>query len=208
VIPLALGAAISPLVFVGGIAVMTGPGPLRHGCAFAIGAALPLLALTVIAVALGHALSLPEASDSVKGWIDIGLGLVLGLLGLRGLTRRSKPPQPKQRPEGRGLGRLVAMGAGLMVTNVTTLALYIPAMKLIEASGVSVPEEAAAIAIVLVISLALVLIPLSVVALAPKESERLLTRAGDWLGAHHRTIAIALCFGFGALLLAKGITTL
>jgi threonine/homoserine/homoserine lactone efflux protein len=205
VIPLALGAAISPLVFVGGIAVMTGPGPLRHGGAYALGVAIPLLAVTAVALILGHAFSLPEASDAVKGWIDVGFGLTLVLLGVRTLSRPRAPAKPQKRPEGQGLGRFVAMGAGLMASNVTTFVLYVPALKLIEQSGVDDADEALAIAIVLAITMALVLVPLAVVAIAPTTSERALIHTGDWLTAHRRTIAVVLCFGFGAYLLLKGV---
>lgn len=204
-IPLALGAAVSPLVFVGGIAVMTGPGPLRHGGAYALGVAIPLLAVTAVALILGHAFSLPEASDAVKGWIDVGFGLTLVLLGVRTLSRPTAPAKPQKRPEGQGLGRFVAMGAGLMASNVTTFVLYIPALKLIQESGVDAAEEAATIALVLAITMALVLVPLAVVAIAPQASGRVLTRAGDWLTAHNRRIGIVLCFGFGAYLLVHGL---
>lgn len=203
-IPLALGAAISPLVFVGAIAVMTGPRPLRHGCAYAIGVAVPLLVVTVVAMILGRAFSLPEASDAVKGWLDVGFGVVLLALGTRALTRPPAPPHAQRRPEGQGIGRYVAMGAGLMTSNVTTFALYIPALKLIEESGVDVAEEVVALAIVLVITMALVLVPLAVVATAPDVSERALTRAGNWLTKHRRALSVVICFGLGAYLLVKG----
>jgi threonine/homoserine/homoserine lactone efflux protein len=208
VIPLALGAAVSPLVFLGAIAVMTGPRPLRHGIAYAIGVALPLLAVTVVALLLGRAFSLPEASGSVKAWIDLALGAVLLALGVRALRRPTAPAKPRQRAEGEGIGRLVAMGSGLMISNVTTFALYIPALKLVEQSGSSDVDEGAAIAVLLAITMLPVLVPLAVVAVAPSASERLLTRAGDWLAAHRRTLAVALCFGFGAYLVIKGLARL
>ncbi len=207
-IPLALGAAVSPLVFLGGIAVMTGPNPIKHGCAYAAGVAIPLLAVTAVAVILGHAFSLPEASDTVKGCIDLGFGAVLVLLGVRALSRPPAPAKPQKRPQGQGLGRFVAMGSGLMASNVTTFALYIPALKLIEESGVNRADEVLAVAVVLAITMALVLIPLAVVAIAPTTSERVLTRTGDWLTAHRRTITVVLCFGFGAYLLIKGFSRL
>ena len=97
------------------------------------------------------------------------------------------------------------MGAGLMTSNVTTFALYLPAMKLIQESGVSTTDEVTAIAIVLAITMALVLVPLAIVAIAPKASGRVLTRAGAWLGSHRRTLALALCFGFGAYLVVHGL---
>lgn len=208
-IPLALGAAISPVVFFGAIAVLTGPGPFRHGCAYAVGVAIPLLAVTVAAIILGRAFSLPDASDAVKGWLDLGFGAVLLVLGGRVLRRPPGPARPEAQPAGdRSLGRHVAMGAGLMSSNVTTFALYVPALKLIEESGVGVADEVAALAIVLAITMALVLVPLAIVAIAPGASGRVLTRAGDWLGAHRRRLSIASCLGLGAYLLVHGLARL
>lgn len=204
-IPLALGAAISPLVLLGAIAVMTGPAPRRHGLAYAVGVAIPLLAVTALAMILGRAFELPQASDAVKGAIDIALASVLFVLGVRAWRRPPAPAKPRERPAGGGFGRVVAMGAGLMTSNVTTFALYVPALKLIEESGVGVPDEVAAIAIVLAITMAPVLVPLAIVTVAPGASERLLTSAGDWFARHRRRLAIGLCFGFGVYLLVHGI---
>ena len=110
-IPLALGAAVSPVLLFGAIAAMTGERPLARGAAFALGAALPLAALTAIALLLGRALSLPEASDPVKGAIDIGFGALLVVLGARALRPSPKPAEPKHRAEG-SPGRYVAWAPG------------------------------------------------------------------------------------------------
>jgi hypothetical protein len=208
VIPLALGAAVSPLVLVGAVAVMTGPGPLRHGCQFAAGVSIPLIAVTAACLLLGSAISLPEASDQTKGWIDVGLAAALLALGLRTLARPAKPAKQRGRPEGESGRRFVAMGAALMTTNVTTFALYIPAVKLIAQSSVSDVEQAIAVAVVLAVTMTLVLVPLAIVAAAPQASARLLGRAGDWLASHHRAVTVGLCFGFGALLLVKGLAVM
>jgi hypothetical protein len=41
-----------------------------------------LLAVAVIALILGRAFSLPDASDQVKGWTDIGIAVALVALAL------------------------------------------------------------------------------------------------------------------------------
>ena len=123
-IPLALGAAVSPVLLFGAIAAMTGARPLARGAAFALGAALPLLALTALALILGRALSLPQASDAVKGAIDIGFGLLLIALGARAALRPAAKTEPR-RPSDGPATRYVGLGAGLMTSNVTTIALYL-----------------------------------------------------------------------------------
>ena len=89
---------MSPVLLFGAIAAMTGERPLARGAAFALGAALPLAALTAIALLLGRALSLPEASDPVKGAIDIGFGALLVVLGARALRPAPEPPSPSTVP--------------------------------------------------------------------------------------------------------------
>lgn len=136
------------------------------------------------------------------------MGAVLVALGLLTLLRLAKLPKQQTRPAGESTWRFVPMGAALMTTNVTTFALYIPAMKLIAQSSVSDVEQAIAIAVVLGLTMTLVLVPLAIVAAAPQTSARLLGRAGDWLADHHRAVTMALCFGFGAYLVVHGILRL
>ena len=207
VIPLALGAAVSPLLFFGAIAVMTGPRPLRRGGAYAFGAALPLLAVTALALALGSALSLPEASDAVKGWSDIAFGVLLIALGVRAARRHPepRPKSPDANAPGGSLTRTVATGAGLMASNVTSFALYLPAMKLIGESTIDAAEKAVAVAVTIAIALGLVLVPLAIVAVAPRASGRVLAAAGAWLQAHRRRLALIICFGLGAYLVVHGL---
>ena len=206
VIPLALGAAVSPLLFFGAIAVMTGPQPLRRGSAYAVGAALPLLGITALALLLGQALSLPDASETTKGWIDVGFAVFLLALGMRALRHpaaATDEPGPSREPG--PLSRVVATGSGLMVSNVTTIALYLPAMKLIGESSVGDEAKAGAVVVVVLITLSVVLIPLAIVAIAPTASGRLLAAAGEWLGSHRRRLALLICFGLGTYLLVHGL---
>jgi hypothetical protein len=203
VIPLALGAAVSPVLLFGAIAAMTGERPLARGAAFALGAALPLGALTALALILGRALSLPEASNAVKGAIDIGFGVLLIALGLRAARRRAQPAE--RRTSGGPPRRYIAIGAGIMVGNVTTIALYLPAMKLISESSASTAVKATAVVIVFAITLALVLVPLAVVAVAPTAAGRVLAATGAWLTAHRRTLTIMICLGLGAYLVVHGL---
>ena len=77
-------------------------------------------------------------------------------------------------------------------TNLTTLALFVPAMKLIAASDVGDASKALAGAVVLATTLAVVLLPLAAAAVAPGLSGRVLDRLGAWMEAHRRAIQVAL----------------
>lgn len=206
--PLGLGAAVSPIVFVASVTVMTGQGPLRRGLLFGLGLSLPLLAISASIFAFGAAISLPHASQASKAWIDVGLGAVLIALAIRSAAQGAAPVDQPQPEQPGGIRRPVLVGVGAMATNVTTIALYVPAMKLIAESSLPGDEEVLAAAIVLVLTLALVLLPLAIVAVAPRAAERILQAAGAWLAAHRHKLGVIILLGFGALLLAKGIARL
>jgi hypothetical protein len=205
VIPLALGAAVSPVLLFGAVAAMTGERPLARGAAFALGAALPLVGLTAVALILGRALSLPEASNAVKGAIDIGFGVLLVALGVRALLRAPQPTAKARRQDDLPPRRLIGLGAGLMASNVTTIALYLPAMKLIGESGVATADKAVVVAAVFLITLAFVLVPLGVVAVAPNAAGRALSATGAWLSAHRRRLTIVISRGLGSYLVLHGL---
>jgi len=202
-IPLALGAAISPVIFLLQLTTLTGPRPLVRGSALAIGAAVPLAIVGVIAVVTGGRVDF-SGPDTVKGVVELALGVLLVGFGVRVLLRPPKPPSARPPAHSQGSGRSFVLGMLGMGTNVSTFALYIPAMAAILVADVDVAEQVVAAAIVVVISLSAVLLPLLLTAVVPDASRRLLARIGRWMTAHHRAITVVLSFGFGAYLVVKG----
>ncbi len=206
VIPLALGAAISPVLFLLTLTTLSGERPLVRGLALTAGAAVPLVLLGAFAFAISGKL---HTSSSTKAVVDLALGGVLLLVGVRGLVRPASDPKAEEeskRPA--GPARSFALGCGAMLVNVTTLALYIPAMKLIATSHVSDADRALAHVIVLLITLAPAALPVALVAVAPGPSRRLLASLGAFMTEHRRAIPVILGFAFGAWLIVKGLAAL
>jgi threonine/homoserine/homoserine lactone efflux protein len=209
VLPLALGAAVSPLVFALQLATLTGPRRLARGSAFAAGAAVPVITVSLLALLFGRAVKLPQVSTSAKGTMDLVLAAVLFLLGIRTLMRPPKAPKVKASDESAtGLGRSFAAGFGAMSANVTTFALLIPAMKLISQSDTTVAVHAAVAVGVVLVVLIPALVPLLVVAVAPTSSGWILTAIGSALTKHHRSVQVIVCFVLGTYLLLHGLATL
>ncbi len=92
-----------------------------------------------------------------------------------------------------------------MGTNVTSFALYIPALALIAGSGLPRGPRRRAGLIILLIALAVVRVPLLLAAAVPAASSRLLPALGNWMTANDRWIQVILGLGFGIWLLIKGI---
>jgi hypothetical protein len=75
VVPLALAAAISPVVFLVQLTTLTGPKPIARGSALTAGAAVVLIVLSTIGVALGGTSF--STNDTLKGALNIVLGALL-----------------------------------------------------------------------------------------------------------------------------------
>jgi len=203
-IPLALGAAISPVIFLLQLTTLTGPRPLVRGSALAAGAAVPLAVVGAVAVITGGRVDF-SGPDTVKGVVELALGVLLVGLGVRVVLRPPKPPAAKPPARPQGPGRSFVLGMLGMGTNVSTFALYIPAMAAILVADVAVADQFVAAAIVFVVSLSAVLLPLVLTAVAPRASGRVLAAIGGWMTANHRAISVVLSFGFGSYLVVKGL---
>lgn len=202
-IPLALAAAISPVLFLLQLNTLTGPRPLSRGAALTVGAAVVLVVVSSLGVALGNTSF--NTNETVQAWIKIGFGVLLVLVGLRALLRPPKPKETDPDAKPKGVTRSFLAGAGGMASNITTFALYIPALILIAGSDIGPGERAIAALIILLVTLSIVWVPLLAAAIVPGATEKWLPALGSWMTRNDRWIQVALGFGFGLLLLVKGI---
>jgi hypothetical protein len=203
VVPLALGAAISPVVFLVQLTTLTGPRPISRGAALLAGAAVVLIVISTIGVLLGGTGF--SSNDTLKATLNVVLGALLMAVGLRALL---KPPQPKSREpdeKPKSIGGSFVSGAAAMGSNVTSFALYVPALALIAGSGLPLGQRGLAALVILLITLSVAWVPLFLAAAVPAASTRLLPALGNWMTANDRWIQVILGLGFGIWLLVKGI---
>jgi threonine/homoserine/homoserine lactone efflux protein len=203
VVPLALGAAISPVIFLLQLTTLAGSRPIARGSALTAGAALILIVGSTIGVLVGDTGF--STRTTLQAVINIAFGALLIAVGLRALLRprAPKPPKADQRqPSVRGS---FLAGVGGMASNVTTFALYIPALALIAGSGLPLRQQGIAALIILVITLMVAWVPLVLAAAVPGASTRLLPWLGSWMTANNRWIQVVLGLGFGIWLFGKGV---
>jgi hypothetical protein len=92
-----------------------------------------------------------------------------------------------------------------MASNLTTFALYIPALALIAGSDLGPGGRGLAALVILLITLTVAWVPLLAAALIPGATERWLPATGRWMTANDRWIKVVLGFGFGIALAVAGI---
>ena len=213
VLPLAIGAAISPVVLT--LQVLTlakNRFPLRRTWAIAAGCAVVACGWAAVALLATNKTAAAHSGtpSATSGVLALSFALLLVGLGVHSLTNRTDgdPPKPEgddQRP--RGLEFFV-IGLGAMVTNFTSFLLFFPA---VHAIGISDADETARV-IALVVLMGITLIPAYVpplvVTVLGARAKAGLDRLGSFVTRHHAAINATICFGFAVYLAVRGIDIL
>lgn len=208
VIPFGLAGAVSPVMLTEQTVVLAGPGGRRAAVRYAAGAILTLLVFVSALVLFGRSIELPK-DPHLDATLDIVVGAALLVVALALQLRRPSGPKPAAPPR-REMTAREAFGFGVvsMATNVTTLALVIPAAKEIAASDLELPGRAVAAVVLVVLASIPAWLPVALTVVAPGPADRGLRALGGLLDRHGRTIMVVVVAVLGAFLLARGMIRL
>jgi Sap-like sulfolipid-1-addressing protein len=213
VLPLAAGAAISPTLLALQLLVLAGPTHrLARAWALAAGAAAVLALYAVLGVTLLrqiHTRSAPHHSLRDALIELVGAGLLVALA----LRTRLRRPTAAEAHGSRASGRLdnaslpwfVGAGGLGMLTNFSTLVLFLPALHQIERAQVGTAGRAVAFALLYVITLLPVLLPVGAATVMGRRAEPALDRIHVVISRHSRQIAVTIELVFAAYLAWKGV---
>jgi hypothetical protein len=208
VLPLALGAAVTPTVVAAQLLSLTAKTrPLARAWALAGGCAVVLVGESVLALAIAAGSGGSDSPSRAGGIVKLVAAVLLVGLGARALSRRgTAPATPKVHKDERAhLGRSFALGAGLMATNFTSLVLYFPAMHAIGISDADTSARAVALVLLFSITLLPAVGPPLLVSALGERAQAPLDRLSRFFADHRQAIAATLCFGFAVLLGAAGL---
>lgn len=219
ILPLAIGAAISPVVLTLVLLTLSGRvHPLGRGVAMAIGVVSPLVVAGIAGLFFfRNAVRVAQSGHTpgrVSALIDLAFAVIL--LGLLIRTVVKKPKRDGASPESDETSvdesdegvrpfRFAVFGTVLMLTNFTTIALFVPAVKVIAISHDPILTQLVALAVLILITSVTATIPVTFYAVAPTAASRVLTPIGDAAKKYNRTITIVLLIVFTAYLAYKGI---
>lgn len=212
IVPLGLGGAISPTVLTVSVLLMCSPRrPVARGAVFALGVLSVLVVLSVLGITVLERFGEhhPSATErAVSDAIDVVLGIVLLALAARTALRPRDPTTETtaKRPADRGgVASAYVVGLVMMATNVTTIVLYIPAMRDIGRADVSTTDQGIALVIMLVLASLPATVPLLLRVVAPGPAQRALTRLDGAMTRHRRTIVLVVEIVFGVYLIIRGV---
>ncbi len=216
VLPLAIGAAISPTLLALQLLVLTGANkPRARAWALTIGAGLVLAAFSVLGLTvLNHLHPAKHGHRSLRdAVIMFAAGGLMAVLAARSLLRR---PTPAEQQKARTAGRLdnaptfwfVGVGAIGMVVNFSTLVLFLPALHEITRSTVGLVGRGIVFAVLYVVTLLPVLVPVGLVTVMGDRAEPLLESTHAFVTKRTRQIGIVIEVVFAAYLVWKGFAEL
>jgi len=213
-LPLALCAGVSPLLLLGQLAQLIGPGAprvqLRRSGAYLLGTTLVVLIWTWIGGWI--ATRLPQqhgGADPVAAVVQLMLGLALACVSLRILSRSETDSAGAAALSGSsGLTAALLQGITLMAINLTSLVMFLPASQDIGRSGLPLPVRVAAWLVLDLLTLAPIWLPPALVILSGKGGRRQLQLLGHCVQAHRRAIDAAVAAGFSMVLLGRGLLAL
>lgn len=206
VLPLAVGAAMSPTFLAMQVAVLTSgaPGSVRRGWALAAGSMSMLLVISLGGYSLLSTLpDFQTGRPSVTQAVILALGGVALLIAAVVVHRRTVEHSNRTRAGVVDAPSpvLFGIGAARLAINATTLALYIPALHLISNSADGLGVKALVFVMLFAITEIAVVGPVLVVTIMGDRAKPALTRIHDELELRSRTLTLAVCVGFGLLLL-------
>lgn len=207
-LPLGIGAAISPWPTTVTIMFLSTGRPLAKALAYLIGYSAVLVAIGIFALTVfgGGDYEGGDRSSAVGGTIDVVFGILFLVLALKLWLKAPDPSAPPPRWMS-AFGSINTIGAFLlgvfmMVTNFSTLPLYIAGLKEIVTANLNPAGTLFALVLFILLIVVELLVPIVVYARSPRRGGERLDGARQWLEKYNRVITICIFVFYGILLLA------
>lgn len=207
-LPLGIGAAISPWPTTVTIMFLSTGRPLAKALAYLIGYSAVLVAIGIFALTVfgGGDYEGGDRSSAVGGTIDVVFGILFLVLALKLWLKAPDPSAPPPRWmsafESINISGAFLLGLFMMVTNFSSLPLYIAGLKEIVTANLNPAGTLFALVLFILLIVVELLVPTVVYARSPRRGGERLDGARQWLEKYNRVITICIFVFYGILLLA------
>ncbi len=189
IIPLALGAAVSPTALMGIILLLSiSKKPRLQGFGYYFGAIILIIVVVVLGVLLGEGITATSAKpDPILAGIDVLLGIFLLIFGIRRLFQSQKSPQRlfqgDEKPESnfKSFIKGFSFGLAMFLINFSTTIIVLEAAKEIGASSVDLTGKLIIVIILIIITLLVCEVPLIMYLLFPEKANNILSKINKWM---------------------------
>jgi hypothetical protein len=189
IIPLGLGAAVSPTALMGIILLLSiSKRPKVQGLGYYIGAIILISIVVVLGILLGVGVtSTSHKPDPILALIDVLLGIFLLILGFRGIFKAQKPTTKNFLGDSKKTSTItqfikgLSFGFGMFLINFSTTIIILEAGKQIGSSSVDIYGKLIVIIILILITLLVCEIPLLIYLIFPEKANNILSRVNKWM---------------------------
>ena len=180
--------------------------PVLRATAFAAGFASLLIPLSAIGlILLRGARDSLDAGSPLFAWIDIGMGAALIVVTVVSLFRRGDVTEQEQRLRGAPVAIYFGVGMAMMIGNLNTLAVAVSLLHEIAIADITSFERFLTLAVVDLIILLPLLVPIGLVALAPRTADRVLPKIRKGVDDYGFQVGVVVFTGIAIYLLIEGI---
>ena len=213
ILPLAIGIAISPVPLIAAILMLLSPRAKSTAVGFLIGWVIGIAVAVIVFTLLSSVLPATDsdATHPIVGVVQLVLGVLLLLIGVRQWRSRPKPgEQPKLPGWMKAIDTMTAtrgfvLGLLLSAVNPKNLLLAVSAGLATGASGIPVWQQVIAIVIFVLLAASSILAPVVAYLVASDRMRGPLDSLRHWLATNNATIMAVLMFVLGAVVIGKGI---
>jgi hypothetical protein len=213
ILPLAIGAAISPVPIIAIILMLITPKAKTNGPIFLAGwlLGLTVAGAVVLVIADTAGVSTSGGPSTAAAVLDLLFGLLFLLLALRQWRRRPPPGEDPAMPgwmkslDRFTSARSLGLGAVLSGVNPKNLVLTVAAAAGIAQAGLTAGQQVGALAVFIFLASVTVAAPLVIYLAMGARAAEVLDGWKSWLAANNAAIMSVLFVVFGVLLVGKGI---
>lgn len=202
VLPLALGAAVSPTVLTIQVLILAMPSkPVRRAWAFTLGCLAVVIVLTVVGSKLMTTGAHPDGPDPVGATIKAVAALLLGVLAIRAVRGRGGiTPKRMKKLNTTPTWGFLTVGVAIMALNFSSIILYIPALHEIAKDPDDPTAQAVATGILMLCTMAPALLPALAVTVLGSRAQPTLDRLNHVVTRYSKQINTTICVVFAAYL--------
>lgn len=207
ILPYAFGAAVSPLLLVTTILVLSQPRrPRQQGLAYSVGALATISVIGVLLFFVIHVKAQSGESSITADLAHIVAGLLLLVLAARAWHKGNKANKPAKVSPHANYAKAFLLGVLLMASNFTTILMFIPAGVELQVADNAI--RATGLIMMILFAMLPIWVPLFLVSALGKRGQVILDDLSKFMARHGHEVTGGFIGLIGLYVLMRGILSL